>query len=134
MGRYALNLPTQLKHDAEEWAARQGVSLNQFVLWAVAEKVGELRQGLDDPKHPHVTYRRGAAGDVEPVVRGTRIHVKFLHVMYHTWGLAPEEIAQHYDMLTLVQVKDALAFAEEHRAEIEASLAVDEALERAANG
>ena len=39
MARYTLNLPVQLKQDAETWAAQQGVSLNQFILWAVAEKV-----------------------------------------------------------------------------------------------
>ena len=42
MARYALSLPTQLKHEAEQWAAKQGVSLNQFILWAVAEKVGAI--------------------------------------------------------------------------------------------
>ena len=30
MARYALSLPTQLKYDAEQWAAKQGVSLNQY--------------------------------------------------------------------------------------------------------
>ena len=40
MARYALNLPAQLKHEAEAWATTQGISLNQFILWAVAEKVG----------------------------------------------------------------------------------------------
>jgi len=35
MGRYPLNLPAQLKREAEEWAASQGVSLNQFIMWAV---------------------------------------------------------------------------------------------------
>ncbi len=44
MARYPLSLPIQLKQAAEECADRQGVSLNQFILWAVAEKVGELRQ------------------------------------------------------------------------------------------
>jgi hypothetical protein len=46
MARYTLNLPAQLKQDAETWAARQGVSLNQFILWAVAEKVGSLSTAL----------------------------------------------------------------------------------------
>ena len=49
MARYPLNLPARLKHEAERWAANQGVSLNQFILWAVAEKVGALNQELDDP-------------------------------------------------------------------------------------
>lgn len=46
MARYPLNLPAQLKEEAEKWAADQGVSLNQFIMWAVAEKVGALRQNL----------------------------------------------------------------------------------------
>ena len=40
MARYSLNLPADLKSEAEKWAAEQGVSLNQFILWAVAERVG----------------------------------------------------------------------------------------------
>ncbi len=47
MARYPLNLPQQLKQEAEAWAQRQGVSLNQFILWATAEKVGALSQQLD---------------------------------------------------------------------------------------
>ena len=43
MSRYALSLPQQLKKEAEEWAARQGVSLNQFIAAAVAEKIGTIR-------------------------------------------------------------------------------------------
>src|SRR5712691_1142743 len=58
MARYALNLPTQLKQEAETWASQQGVSLNQFIRWAVAEKLGALKQQLDDPAFPHITYRR----------------------------------------------------------------------------
>ncbi len=44
MARYPLSLPIRLKRAAEACASQQGVSLNQFILWAVAEKVGELRQ------------------------------------------------------------------------------------------
>ena len=62
MARYPLSLPAQLKQEAEKWAANQGVSLNQFIMWAVAEKVGALDHSLDDPAFPRVTYRRGAAG------------------------------------------------------------------------
>jgi hypothetical protein len=59
VSRYPLNLPAQLKDEAEELAARQGVSLNQFILWSVADKVGMLRQSLDDPAYPQITF--GAA-------------------------------------------------------------------------
>ena len=71
MSRYALNLPAKLKSEAEELAAKQGVSLNQFIMWSVSEKVTILRQTLDDPNFPGITYRRGAAGWVSPVIRGT---------------------------------------------------------------
>ena len=44
MARYPLSLPTQLKQEAETLAAQQGVSLNQFILWAVAEKSWQPKQ------------------------------------------------------------------------------------------
>lgn len=129
MARYSLSLPSQLKQQAEQWAAKQGVSLNQFVLWAVAEKVGALSQQLDDPAFPHVTYRRGASGQPMPVLRGTGIHVHTIVAAARQWGLSPAQIAAEYD-LTEAQVKDALAFYEVHRAEVEAILAAEQALEK----
>jgi hypothetical protein len=38
--RVSLNLPASLKAAAEEYAERDGVSLNQFISMALAEKVG----------------------------------------------------------------------------------------------
>ena len=55
MARYSLNLPAQLKQDAETRASAQGVSLNQIILWAVAENVGTLQHPLDDPAFPHIS-------------------------------------------------------------------------------
>jgi uncharacterized protein (DUF433 family) len=130
MARYPLNLPTQLKQEAEKWAARQGVSLNQFILWAVSEKVGALNQQLDDPAFPRITYRRGAGGQPAPVLRGTGIRVQTVVVAAQEWGLSPAQIAAEYD-LTEVQVKDALAFYEAHRQEIDAAVAAEQALEQA---
>ncbi len=127
MPRYALNLPTQLKQEAERWATQQGVSLDQFILWALAEKVGSLSQQLDDPAFPHVTYRRGASGQPIPVVRGTGIRVQTIAVAARQWGLTPEQIAAEYG-LSEAQVADALAFAAVHAAEIDLALAADEAL------
>ena len=40
---HLLELPMSVKKAAEELAVRQGVSLNQFIAAAVAEKVGCLR-------------------------------------------------------------------------------------------
>lgn len=127
MSRYPLNLPASLKQDAERLAANQGVSLNQFILWAVAEKVGGLSQGLDDPAFPHVTYRRGASGKPTPVVRGTGIRVQALVVASNQWAMSAAEIAEDYD-LTEVQVRDALAFYTAHRTEINADIADEEAI------
>ncbi len=118
MARYPLNLPTQLKQESEKWAAAQGVSLNQFVMWAVAEKVGMLNASQDDPRYPHITYRRGAAGTPAPVVRGTGVRVAALVIASQSWGLSVQELAQEYD-LSLAQVQDALAFYQAHQAEID---------------
>jgi uncharacterized protein (DUF433 family) len=127
VGRYALNLPGQLKHDAEEWAERQGISLNQFILWAVAEKVGALSQQLDDPAFPHVTYRRGAAGQPAPFIRGTGIRVQTLVVAARDWAWTPSQIAAEYGLVE-DRVSEALAFYETHIAEIDLSLALEKGL------
>ena len=39
-----MNLPSQLQQEVEKWASRQGISLEQFILQAVAEKVTALNQ------------------------------------------------------------------------------------------
>ena len=130
MARYPLNLPTQLKQEAEKWAAQQSISLNQFILWSVAEKVGALSQSLDDSAFPHVTYRRGAAGEPVPVLRGTGIRVQALVVAVRQWGLAPAQVAAEYG-LTEAQVDDAMAFYAAHRTEIDAAISAEQTLEAA---
>ena len=127
MSRYPLSLPAQLKQEAETCAETQGVSLNQFIMWAVAEKVGELRQSLDDPAFPQITYRRGAAGVPTPVLRGTGIRVQTIVVPHERWQMMPPPIAAEYG-LTTAQVEEALAFYAAHRAEIEAALKAEELL------
>ena len=126
MTRYALNLPEKLKRDAERLAKEQGVSLNQFILWSVAEKVGGLLQGLDDPNFPNITYRRGASGSLSPVLRGTGIRVKTIALA--SQNSTPKEIAEDYD-LPPMQVQEALGFYEGHRAEIDAHIQAEAALE-----
>ncbi|HOV49364.1 MAG TPA: DUF433 domain-containing protein [Anaerolineae bacterium] len=127
MSRYPLSLPAQLKQEAETWAETQGVSLNQFIMWAVAEKVGELHQNLDDPAFPRVTYRRGAAGTPTPVLRGTGIRVQTVVVAREQWQMTPAQIADEYGLMA-AQVEEALAFYAAHRAEIEAALKAEETL------
>lgn len=126
MTRYALNLPNKLKQDAERLAKKQGVSLNQFILWSVAEKVGGLMQGLDDPGFPSITYRRGASGSLSPVVRGTGIRVQT--IVNASQNMESAEIARDYD-LSVTQVQEALGFYEVHRAEIDASVHAEAELE-----
>jgi uncharacterized protein (DUF433 family) len=126
MTRYALNLPNELKRDAERLAKQQGVSLNQFILWSVAEKVGGLLQGLDDPDFPGVTYRRGASGSLSPVLRGTGIRVQTIVIA--SQNNTPAEIAEDYD-LPQTQVQEALGFYEVHRVEIDAHIQAEAALE-----
>ena len=128
MARYPLNLPAQLKREAEEWAARQGISLNQFIMWAVAEKIGALSQAIDDLAFPHITYRRGAHGWPTPVVRGTGVRVQTIVVAAHRWGWTEDRIAEEFG-LTKAQVEQALAFYQAHRAEIDAAIRAEEAAE-----
>jgi uncharacterized protein (DUF433 family) len=128
MARYPLNLPHDLKREAEEYAQRQGVSLNQFILWSVAEKVGQLRQALDDPNFPEITYRRGASGVPMPVVRGTQIRVQTLAIAAHHWEMGVAEIADDYG-LDERTVQSALDFYIAHRAEIDANIAAEQALQ-----
>jgi uncharacterized protein (DUF433 family) len=127
LSRYPLNLPAELRQEAASLAQRQGISLNQFILWSVAEKVGELRRSLDDPAFPHITYRRGAAGQPTPVVRGTGISVQALAVASQHWGMSPGEIASEYG-LTEQQVDEGLAFYGARRAEIDAIIRAEEQL------
>ena len=126
MTRYALNLPNELKRDAERLARQQGVSLNQFILWSVAEKVGGLLQGLDDPNFPSITYRRGASGSLSPVLRGTGIRVQT--IVLSSQNQTPAEIAEDYD-LPHAQVQEALGFYNAHRVEIDAHIQAEAALE-----
>ncbi|NUQ36278.1 MAG: DUF433 domain-containing protein [Caldilineales bacterium] len=133
MARYALNLPQQLKQEAEAWAQKQGVSLNQFILWATAEKVGSLNQQLDDPEFPQITYRRGASGVPVPVLRGTGIRVQAVAIAHETWGMTKAELAEEYG-LAQRQIEEALNFFTAHRAEIDSQIANEAVLARQTDG
>jgi hypothetical protein len=49
---YALRLPASLKEEAEGLAAKQGSSLNQFIISALAEKVARLGGASEATKAP----------------------------------------------------------------------------------
>jgi uncharacterized protein (DUF433 family) len=127
MTRYALNLPVNLKSEAEELASQQGISLNQFIMWSVSEKVTSLRQTVDDPKFPGITYRRGASGWVTPVIRGTGIRVQTI-VLDDKMGLSLEEIATDHG-LDRNQIREAQAFYNTHRSEVDANIQIETELE-----
>jgi len=55
---YPLKLPASVKNAATELAKQDGVSLNQFIAAAVAEKVGSLRTANE--------YLRERAGSAKP--------------------------------------------------------------------
>ena len=130
MSRYSLNLPVALKQDAEQSASQQGISLNQFIVWAVAEKVGELRLRLDDLRFPQIAYRQGEARWPTPVLRGTGIRVQTIVLAVFHWEMSPEEVAEDYE-LTRSQISEALDFYEAHRAEIDAAIMAERELETA---
>jgi uncharacterized protein (DUF433 family) len=127
MSRYALNLPASLKNEAEELAARQGISLNQFIMWSVSEKVAALRESLDDPNFPGITYRRGASGWVSPVLRGTGIRVQTI-IQELSFGLSPDDIAAEYD-LPPQKIMEAKSFYQAHQPEIDSAINAEKALE-----
>lgn len=132
MARYPLNLPQQLKQEAEALAQKQGISLNQFILWATAEKVGALNQQLDDSAYPQVTYRRGAAGIPTPVLRGTGIRVQTIVIAHKLWGMSASAIAAEYD-IPPVLVEGALAFYAAHREEIDTHIEREEKIAQSVN-
>ncbi|XWK90801.1 MAG: hypothetical protein U7127_12360 [Phormidium sp.] len=130
MTNYSLNLPIQLQQKAEKFATDQGVSLNEFILWAVAEKVGELSQQFDIAKFPEITYRRGASGELVPVLRGIGLRVQLLAPANQKWGLSTTEIAGEYG-ITEKQVNQALAFYAVNKQEIDEAIASEQTLEAA---
>ena len=127
MTRYALNLPKDLKREAEELASAQGISLNQFIMWSVSEKVASLRQNLDDPNFPGITYRRGASGWVTPILRGSNIRVQTLITDLDN-GMTDQEIVADYE-LRPEQIREARAFYNAHQHEIDASIQREQQIE-----
>jgi hypothetical protein len=70
---YALKLPHSVKNAAQRLAAIDGVSLNQFIAVAVAEKIGaiesadvflKLRAGKAKPSDMKSVLRRAPRGEV----------------------------------------------------------------------
>ena len=118
-GRYSLNLPIDLKQDAEQIAERQGVSLNQLILWSLAEKVTALKSKIDDPNFPDITYVLDSDNQPVPFVKGKGIRVQTLVIAFCEGKESAAEIARQYD-LPQKTVKQVLAFYEAHKKSVDA--------------
>jgi uncharacterized protein (DUF433 family) len=127
MTAYALNLPDQLKHEVEQLAQSQGISLDQFILWAVTEKVSTLKASF-----PQIAYRQGANGQLLPVIKGTGIRVQTVVIASQKWGMSPSQMKKEYE-LTEAQVREALNFYAVNKGQIDAAIASEQSLE-IANG
>jgi uncharacterized protein (DUF433 family) len=126
--RYPLNLPTELKQAAARLAKEQGVSLNQFFLWSISEKVAELKVNIDDPAFPLITFRRGSSGIPTPVLRGTGIRVETIIVNHQKWGESAAEQAAEYD-IPLEAVLAALEYYQAHPEVIDTLIRIEEEIE-----
>jgi uncharacterized protein (DUF433 family) len=126
--RYPLNLPADLKQEAAQLARQQGISLNQFFLWSISEKVAELKTSLDDPLHPLITYRRGSSGIPTPVLRGTGIRVETIVVAHQQWGQSVTELSGEYEV-SPEMVEAALSYYHAHSAEINTLIRIEQELE-----
>jgi uncharacterized protein (DUF433 family) len=125
---YPVNLPLQLQQEAAQWATSQGIALDDFILWAVAEKIAELKHQFTDRIFPTVAYRQGASGQRVPVVAGTGIRVQTIAIVAHQWGLSKGQLAEEYN-LSAAQIDDALGFYAANRAEMNGAIALECAIE-----
>ena len=135
----SFNLPPLLQQEAQRCAASLGISLEQFLVSAVAEKVEILTEHHEYLVFPELTYRRGASGLAVPIVHGTGLRVQTLAMSTtgyayaaQQWGLSVGQIAAEYD-LSEAQVNAALAFYAAHQQEIDQAIASEVALESAYN-
>ncbi|MHC5725111.1 MAG: DUF433 domain-containing protein [Nostoc sp.] len=128
----SFNLPPLLRQKAQRCAASLGISLEQFIVSVVAEKVEILTEHHEHLVFPELTYRRGASGLAVPILHGTGLRVQTLAIASQQWGLSAEQIAAEYD-LSEAQVNAALAFYAVHQQEIDQAIASEVALESAYN-
>jgi uncharacterized protein (DUF433 family) len=77
-----------------------------------------------------VTGRNGINGPT-PVLKGTNLRVQTIVTAVQEWNMTAEQVAADYD-LQAAQVLAALEYYADHRIEIDAAIADEAALERAA--
>lgn len=124
----SLQLPKTLLKEVEKLAVNQGISVEQFILWTLAEKIGVLSQSKTDSEYPNISYKQGISGKLTPILKNTGIRVQTLVIAHYNWNLSIVEIAQEYD-LTEALVKEALNFYQIHKEEIEKAISAEQGLE-----
>ena len=127
-GRYSLNLPVDLKQEAEQIAQQQKISLNQLILWSLTEKVTSLKGNLNDPEFPSISYKRNSTNQLVPIVRGKGIRVQTIVIASTKWNESVADICKQYD-LTKKMVEDALGFYAAHKILVDGLIAENELLE-----
>jgi uncharacterized protein (DUF433 family) len=127
-GRYSLNLPLDLKQEAEEIAQQQKISLNQLILWSLTEKVTSLKGNLNDPEFPSISYKRNSTNQLVPIIRGKGIRVQTIVIASEQWRESVADICKQYD-LTKKMVDDALGFYSAHKIFVDALIAENALLE-----
>ena len=127
-GRYSLNLPIDLKREAEQMAEKQGISLNQLILWSLTEKVTSLKGKLDDPNFPGIAYKLDTENQLIPVIRGKGIRVQTIVIAFHHWHESVSDIASQYD-LPKSSISECLSFYDAHKSAIDALIDENTALE-----
>jgi uncharacterized protein (DUF433 family) len=128
-GRYPLNLPVDLKQEAEQVAKQQGISLNQLILWSLAEKVTALKSKLDDPQYPNITYKIDTQGNPVPILRGSGLRVQTIVIWANVWNEPAAKVAQEYD-LPVRLVKEALSFYDAHKKVVDALIELNDEVEK----
>ena len=78
--------------------------------------------------HPHIISDRAVCGG-SPIIKGTRVAVRTVvaYVLQH--GVSPEDLLGYYPHLSLAQIYDALSYYYDNRAEIDADIATNRALD-----
>ena len=127
-GRYSLNLPVDLKQEAEQIAKQQKISLNQLILWSLTEKVTSLKKKLDDPDFPSISYKRDTTNQLIPIISGKGIRVQTIVIASTQWNESVADICKQYD-LSKKMVEDALGFYSAHKNIVDALIAENEAVE-----
>jgi len=127
-GRYSLNLPVDLKQEAEQIAQQQKISLNQLILWSLTEKVTSLKGNLNDPEFPSISYKRNSTNQLVPIISGKGIRVQTIVIASNHWKESVADICKQYD-LSKKMVEDALGFYSAHKIFVDALIAENELLE-----